>query len=641
MIEAFHFLRPAWLLALLPALWLVWRLWQSPGGASGWQRWIRPELLPLLLERPGGAGGQRLLLALAAGWGLAVLALAGPTWERLPEPLYRTQQARVLILDLSPSMRAGDLKPSRIVHARHRLTDLINSRREGLTGLVVYAADAHVVSPLSHDRRTLLALTPTLSPDLMPAPGSRVEAAIEEALALLKNGRHTRGELLLITDGIAPEAEARIGELLGGGDYRLSILGVGTTEGAPVPLADGRFARDSDGNLHLARLQPQRLARLARAHGGVYRPLAFDGSDVQSLNAQLARAPRPTDKDPAALEQHFDRWAEAGPWLVLLLLPIAALAHRRGWLLLLLITPLTLPQPAHALEWQDLWLTPDQQGARALEEGDPERASRLFASPQRQASALYQQQAYPEAAERFAEAVKADPSAVNHYNHGNALARAGELDAALAAYDRALALAPGMEDARFNRQLVEQLRQQQSEQRESQSQQEQQQQQQQQQQQSAAGQQPDQGQAAPRGAEGDQEQAANQGQESEPQSGGQQVQQQSGQPRDEPQGQQPGEPSPPPQAREASPSADEQAGEPPPSTSAGQEAAPAEQARIGAEPVAPEGEAGEGDADPALERWLRQLPEDPGGLLRRKFAYEYQRRQALQGPPGTPPPQRW
>ncbi|HEY5717402.1 MAG TPA: VWA domain-containing protein, partial [Motiliproteus sp.] len=345
----FHFLRPAWLLMLLPALALLIALWRQQAQGNGWQRLIPAALLQPLLER-STAPRRTPLLLLGCAWLLATLALAGPTWQRLPQPLFQPQSALVVLLDLSPSMNAADLKPSRLVQARLRLIDLLRERREGQTALIVYAGDAHVVTPLSNDRQTLLALVSTLSPAIMPVRGSQVETAVARALELLRRSGHQEGELLLITDGVTAGAATAVQQQLAGSPYRLSILGVGSAEGAPIPLSDGSFAQDRSGATVLARLDSPPLDALARDSGGIYRTLTPGGRELADFSAQFA--PRRSTSDPArepALDQEFDQWQEAGPWLLLIVLPLAALGFRRGWLLgwvLLLGLPLGAPPPA-------------------------------------------------------------------------------------------------------------------------------------------------------------------------------------------------------------------------------------------------------------------------------------------------------
>jgi Ca-activated chloride channel family protein len=251
----FHFLRPYWFAALVPALILLALLWRRRGRSSDWQQLVAPALLShLLLE-----AGQRLrrlpLLLLGLGWLLAVVALAGPTWQRQPQPVFRAAIDRVLVLDMSPSMAATDLRPDRLSQARYTIRALLAAAREGRTALVVFGGEPHVVAPLTDDRATIEALLPALSVDIMPVPGNRAAPALRTAGELLQRVHSRNGAVLLLSDGVDDTADSlqAVRQLRGQG-YRVSVLGTGTTQGAPVAAPGGGFARDAGGAVQLARL---------------------------------------------------------------------------------------------------------------------------------------------------------------------------------------------------------------------------------------------------------------------------------------------------------------------------------------------------------------------------------------------------
>ncbi|MFM7275841.1 MAG: vWA domain-containing protein [Gammaproteobacteria bacterium] len=585
----FHFLRPWWLLALLPTLLLALRCVRSGSRPSAWSQAIDPVLLGALL-REGGSSGSRVALGLLGlGWTVAVLGLAGPAWERLPEPVHRRGDALVVALDLSLSMQSQDLAPSRLARARFKLKDLLATRRDAYTALLAWAGDAHVVTPLSDDVATIEAMLPVLEPGIMPEPGSDPVAAVARARELLDGAGMANGRILLVADALTPGQGQRIGELLSGSGIGLSVLAVGTREGAPIPLPGGGFARDPSGAILVPGLDAGGMAEATREAGGRFAVLALDDADLKSLLPAGAEA----EAEAAASERVFERWRDRTPWLALLLLPLAAAGFRRGWLLTLVLATM-LPAPrAQALDWESLWSRPDQRGARALANGDAARAAQLFEDPRWRGSAAYEAADWQAAVEAFGVASGAD----GHYNRGNALARAGRLEEALAAYDAALAESPGMEDAIANRELVEQLleNQQQS---------------------------PPPQDSPSQGKDGEQDPSRSPG---------------SG----EPQGESPGQPAGDDAARDdaAGTPDDEGAGAnttgDAASAAAGEPGQPSDAASTAAgeprEPAdaAPAAEgADDGEAGQALEQWLRQVPDDPGALLRRKFEYESARRAA-------------
>ena len=164
-LQSFHFLQPVWFLSLIPLGLLLWWLPRAGRASSDWQRACEHHLLPYLLNKPVKVLNQLPIWLLAAGWLIAVVALADPVWQKQPQPVFRNQDALVMVLDLSRSMLSSDLSPSRLERARYKVAQILSQRKEGQTGLVVFAGDAFTVSPLTNDARTILSLLKPLNPD--------------------------------------------------------------------------------------------------------------------------------------------------------------------------------------------------------------------------------------------------------------------------------------------------------------------------------------------------------------------------------------------------------------------------------------------------------------------------------------------
>ena len=461
-----HFLRPWWFLALLPLAPLIIQLWRRGGQAGVWRGLVDAHLLPHLLVGEDG-GTRRLPLALlAAAWLTAVTALAGPVWERLPQPVFGTATKRVILLDLSASMNAADVAPSRLARARFEVLDLLAATREGQVALIAFGSDPFIVSPLTGDAQTIAAQVPRLTTDLIPVPGPRrTERALALAGELLNQAGGGAGEVILLTDGVTdgPTSGGGLGTLvnaaarsLAAAGHRLSVLGVGTTQGAPVPGPNGGFV-DAGSGIGLSRLDPGALETLARAGNGRYVELAAGDQDTQALLAGAAPlTPREVLDQPGLAA---DQWREEGPWLLLGLLPIAALAFRRGWWLPVIALVLVLPPgPGWAFGWDDLWQRPDQQAARHLAAGEDATAAQRFADPAWRAAARYRSGDYAGALADLTGLTGPDAD----YNRGNALARSGRLDESIEAYEQAIAQVPDHADARANLEQVKRLRDQQA-----------------------------------------------------------------------------------------------------------------------------------------------------------------------------------
>jgi Ca-activated chloride channel family protein len=456
-VAEFHFLRPLWLLALPALAAAIWLFRARAIQATPWRRVVDAALLPHVLAQPGSAAtrpSRRLRGLLIAAYALAVLALAGPVWKRLPQPVFQDRSALVILLDLSRSMDAQDQRPSRLARARYKVADLLAQRRAGMTALVVYAQDAYGVVPLTDDAATILSQLPVLEPGLMPAQGSRPERAIALALELLLQGGMPRGDLLLITDSVTAEQAGEIARELEAHDHRLSILAMGTVAGAPIPRPGGGFFESDEGKPVVARLDPAPMQALVGRHGGRFLMAGSDDEDVRALVGLFATRIR-TDTAPRS-DFTSERWREEGPWLLLPLIPLAALLFRRGLIAAVLVMALPWPGKVEAWQWEDLWRRPDQQAAAALERGENARAAELFEDPRWSAAARYRAEDFAGAVETLQGLDGSD----DHYNRGNGLVRQGRYTDAIAAYERALALDPGNDDARHNRDLIRQLLQQ-------------------------------------------------------------------------------------------------------------------------------------------------------------------------------------
>lgn len=452
LLQQFHFLRPWWLLALAGLPLLALPRWRRDGGQLALSRLVDAELLPLLLR--GQARHRHLAVWLAAlGWLLATLALAGPTWSRVEQPLYASRPAQVVAISLSRHMLARDVAPSRLDRARYKTHQLMASNSGGLNALIGYAGEAFVVAPLTSDANSLSDLLDAMAPDTMPVDGDDAAAAIELGTKLIRDAKAGGGSLVLVTDHADAAADAAARKALATGVH-VSVLGVGTPQGAPVPLPEGGFLHDADGHMVLAARDDAALGALARAGGGRFVPMSTDQHDIDALHAELRQAPTTT-----AAGQRGDQWQDRGPWLLLPLLLIVAMAFRRGWILLVLMACLPLwPAPAVAGTWQNLWQRPDQQAARALRDGHPKQAQQLARDPAWRGVAAYRAGDYAAAASSLQHAPGSDAA----YNRGNALAKAQHYQDAIKAYDEALKLDPANADAKANRKAVEEwLRQQQ------------------------------------------------------------------------------------------------------------------------------------------------------------------------------------
>ena len=566
-----HWFRPWWLL-LLPLLgWLIWQLWHRQKRAGRWQMILPPAFHSTLLSGGNGRTSKLPWVALGVAWLLTIVALLGPSWERVEQTSQKPADPLVVVLELTPEMLATDSPPTRLEQARRKLFDLLQARSDAQTAIVVYAGSAHTLVPLSDDLATSRNLLDALKPSLMPESGHRADLGVSKALALLKQGALGQGRILLICSSLTDEERQGIRRALGEQSAQLLMLGIGTAEGAPIAQEDGSFLKDEQGAIRVPQLDSPSLGAFLASVGGEYHSARLDETDLRALG--LLDGPRSLRDDGQTVR--LDTWADQGYWLLLPLLLLAACAGRRGWLFCLPLL-LCLPQPSYAFDFEDLWLRPDQQGLHLLKQKRPAEAAEHFEDHQWQGVALYEAGDYSGAAQRFAEGSDAHA----HYNRGNALAKSGELEAAIDAYEQALELQPDLRPALTNKALVENLLKQKN---------------------------------TPPPVE------------PQPQPAQPNV------PGDEP----PPATAPPPAVKSDTPSETqpgESASEPPPTTppQPGPNEVPGSDEAEETDTVPtlrPSEDNLEGEQRQALEQWLGKIPDDPGELLRRKFWYEQQQHQ--------------
>ena len=449
-LSEFHFLRVEWLW-LLP-LWglVLWFLPKIQSSQIDWAQWIAPPLQRLFVvsSQISQHRKKQFQVGFALIWIQGTLALAGPAWERLPQPLLVRDQARVILLDLSYSMLATDLQPNRLERARYKIEDLLNRFQEGQTAIVLYAGDAHTLVPLTEDVETIRTLLPSLHPSLMPVHGSRPDLAFENVIEMLNQVDIQNSHLVWITDGIDDQQVKPLQNLLSSQRHKLTVLAVGTPSGAPIVLEKGNYLKDTNNNIVIPQLDLAPLKAVAEILGGQVLPVQYDDSDLERLVVS-------EEKEQGFQEQEeeltTDRWREEGPWLFVLLLPLVAMIFRRGWLFLLVLT--SWPSLSQAWEWRDLFINDNQRAYELLEEGQAAEAAQTFDDSMWQGIASYKAQEYEAALQHWSN----EESPITSYNRGNALARNGKLPEALQAYDQALAAEPDWEDAQFNRDLVAKL----------------------------------------------------------------------------------------------------------------------------------------------------------------------------------------
>ncbi|WP_313416476.1 VWA domain-containing protein [Stenotrophomonas sp.] len=596
--DALHFLRPEWLWALLALPLIIALALYRQRRSDVWRQAVDAHLLPHLLAA-GARRRARLPWAVLLGWTLASLAMAGPSWRQQAQPMFQASAPLLVVLDLSSRITATDLPPSRLLQARAKVGELLRARQGGQVGLVVYADDAYTVAPLTDDGSNVALYLDALSPDVMPRDGQRADRGIDWATRLMRQIGALQGQILLVSDQADSEAALAAAQARSLG-LQVSVLGLGTPAGAAY--------RDGSGQIRQAALDEGSLRAVATAGGGRYARISADDSDLRALGVLDAR-----EGTAAQRPGEGKQWRDEGFWLLPPVMLLALLAFRRRAVLAAVLAVGLLP-----------WMNDAQAQAPATPASQPAQGTLWKRSDQVQHQRLADGvQAYRKGdfatARKLFEGIDND---AGWYNLANTLAREGHYDDAIAAYDRALALHPGMADAVANRAVVDAARKRrQSGGGQGQDQQKPPQNGQQKQPQSPQGQQNPQGQPQ-------------QGQKSPGQgqpSSGQQGQSKPGDdtPRSNPQ---PGErgrdgQQAPPQVEDAKAQAQADEQQRQRMQQAMQQAREGKAEQEGKPVPGSEGATSrQREEQQAVEAWMRRVPDDPGALLRAKFQLENERR---------------
>ncbi len=576
----FHFLRAGWILLIPISILLIFFFKRRMLTIGNWEKLIDKRLLPYVMSRRQLSDNQYKWWLISLISVLSIIALAGPTWERIEQPSFRTDQSLVIALDLSRSMNAQDITPNRLTRAKLKILDILERRQGAQVALIVYSANAFTVTPLTSDTDTIIALINSIDTSIMPSRGSYPALAIDKGLQLLNQASVSNGEIILVTDGGITSDSFSSAQKLRDEGYRLSALGIGSMNGAPIPKETGGFITDSTGQITISRLEVDDLKDLVEIGGGSYTSITSNDQDIDTLLSEVYSAVRESDDSVTT-----DQWKEFGPWLLLIVVPFGSLLFRKGWVFVFLLTIMPIDNSVYALDWNDLWKTRDQQAKEAMESGDYDKAIELFEDSEWLAAAHYKAGNYRQSANGYN-----NNSNIDHlYNHANSLAKIGQFGEAIENYEKVIAEEPNAEDALYNLNLLKDLL---SENQSS-------------------------------------EENNDNGQSSEEASTGEQSQQQNG---DE------SEQSDNEGNSKTGDSDDESDANPNQKLSNEEdiEAIEKELERAAEENSNQEpqqednNESGiEGrmaqEQQQAMEQWLRRIPDDPGGLLRRKFRYQYQR----------------
>lgn len=443
----FHFIRPFFLYLLIPFGVLLLLFFRSRMRANNWHDICDKDLMPHILVAKNKSSMLSWII-MPSFLALLIIGLAGPAWQESLEPIFKRETSLVILLDLSDSMNADDIKPTRLKRAIYKINDLLELRKDGQTALVVFSGQPFIVAPLTHDIATIQSQLSVLDTSIMPARGHNVNKAVEKALNLLNQTGAVDGSILVVTSELKQQDLEKTMELLKGSRVKLSVLGIGGESTTPILKPNGGFMKDKNGSFMMTTLAKDQLKELSHATNGTYLNISVDDSDIQQLAKEFEGGflNSKMEETYASLK----KWQDEGYWAVLLALPFVSLIFRRGFLsVIFLIMPLGL----QASIWNDYFQTADGRGESLYNLQEYERAKEEFENLDWKACAHYQLKEYEKAAELF----QPNTTSKGLYNYGTARAKAGDFKEALDAYEKVLEIEPDHEDALYNKKLIEEF----------------------------------------------------------------------------------------------------------------------------------------------------------------------------------------
>jgi Ca-activated chloride channel homolog len=452
--KVLHFLRPHWLWLLLAVPVFYLSLALRDNVRAHWKRYIEPELLDHLIVARHRRWRFRPVHMLSLLIILGAVAVAGPTWRREQPPFTEDKAPLVIALDLSETMNAIDLNPTRIERVKLKLRDLLKQRNGGRTALFVYAGTTHMVLPFTTDDSLFDVYLDSLSTSLMPKQGKDTTKALGAIEEFLKD-ESVPGTILFVTDGIEPGALSALGRFTSTQDQPndVVVLGVGTSAGGPVQIAANRFLNDISGRRIYAKLDVNALRSLSKI-GIDATTLTLDDDDILWIQRRVQHHLQSIQQKDAKT-----RWIDEGYWLTIPIVALGTFWFRKGWTIrwtsaaftVVFVFPTSIG-PSH-FSWIDLWLTHDQQGRHYFEKGEYSKAAETFDNPLWRGIASARAGNYDAALNAFA----LSDTAEAWYNQGDALAHLGKYPEAGTAYQQALDRRHAWKEAEENLALVQSL----------------------------------------------------------------------------------------------------------------------------------------------------------------------------------------
>ena len=447
--ENFHFLRPMFLWLLIPAFVALILGFISISKQAAWQKYIAPHLRPYVIKKGNKSRIRWIRIWAVVTVSIAIVGLAGPVWKKIQIPGKTLETPVVIILDVSQSMMATDIQPSRLERAKFKIHDFLNANPHARTALIGFAGTAHVIVPLTSDYKIIESHLGGVTPDIMPLPGSNLSAALQLCDTITKV-TDAPATLILFTDDFTDETFDLLNEFVSLGSTKVEVVPMNTITGADVirPNSKSPF-KDENGKAVHSKLDKVILDKLNSLENITVNALTLDNSDMELLAGLISKNLKFKEKE----QEKDDDWEDRG---LLFAIPFALLVllwFRKGWVVFSFVAMISMTSCSSDMSYKDLWLTKDYQAQQAFNRSDFTEAAILYSDPLHKGVSFYKSGEYGQAITEFSK----DTTAKGAYNLGLAYFKSGDYTRASEAFGKAVELDAGMVDASKSREIVQLL----------------------------------------------------------------------------------------------------------------------------------------------------------------------------------------
>ncbi|WP_346859172.1 VWA domain-containing protein [uncultured Draconibacterium sp.] len=437
--DQFHLLRPVWLWGFVVVLVVALIIVFTSREDRKWKKVIAPALQPYMFTKEKRAAVTFPLIAFVLISTIGILALAGPTWEKVDVPGARSEAVLMIAVDCSLSMMAEDVQPNRLERAKFKIRDLLDANPGSKVSLYAYSGTAHTVVPMCNDYRLITHHLESLSPGIMPVQGTNLELLMQLTDTTLAKVT-APSTLLLVTDAVDENQALLIEDFVNSSIHRVEVLTLATQQGAQIPKNENKESvSDRNGNIVVSSLDPNVLFQLQKHKKINVNTLTLDNSDMELIAANV----RKNLEYQADDEESDEQWKDMGFVLLIFLVLLLPFWFRKGWMIQYSFIPILffMSSCSGDMSWQNLWYSKDYQGQKLYDAKDYDEAGNTFETEFYKGVAYYKAGNFDAAAQAF----EKDSSANSLFNLGMAYSQLGRYDEALQAIELAAEKDPGNE----------------------------------------------------------------------------------------------------------------------------------------------------------------------------------------------------